>query len=100
MTCTEKIVKDNFYTLSIIFCLQSLDTRCHIYKNGAYNGQVFLKNEDNDLLNSSGILEFHYKNEWHPVCVSGSFTQIATDVVCRQLGYTGSVKQTSKYISN
>ena len=104
ITCThERRYLGTTLTLCLSYCLQSLDSKCLIYNNEAYNGEVFLKNDDNDLLGSSGILELRYKKKWYPVCVSGSLTQIAANTACRQLGYTGSVDTNqipSKYMSN
>ena len=103
MTCTheKRHLTITLTLFSIIFCLQSLDSKCLIYINEAYNGEVFLKNDDNDLLGSSGILQLHYGNTWYPVCVSGHLTQTAADTACRQLGYTGSINHiSSMYMSN
>ena len=58
---------------------------------GQEKGTVaFYRNGERNSTYSSGIVQVYYDGGWEGICNDGSFGQDEADVICHQLGYTGS----------
>ena len=70
----------NLYTFfSLIYIALAGNGVVRLYRNGVTSSSYY-----------NGIIQIWYNGEWGNICDDSYYNQYEADVICHQLGYTGS----------